>query len=119
LLVVSTFGSAHSHVIRTIKDHGSIWDPANVKPLSAPIFEGERSEGIAHEQLARQGSIPRETRFLHKLYSLAEIVEDSQKEAHAVVDGMSGVLPNSRSRLQQLEVLGYDLNTCMGERPSF
>ena len=56
------------------------------------------------------------TRFFHKLYSLGEIIEDLQKEARAIVDGISEGASQFPDRAwQQLEVLGYDLNTCMGE----
>jgi hypothetical protein len=56
------------------------------------------------------------TRFFHKLYSLGEIIEDSQKEARAIVESISeGATKFPDRAWQQLEVLGYDLNTCMGE----
>ena len=56
------------------------------------------------------------TRFFHKLYSLGEIVEDLQEEARAIISGISDGASQFPDRAwQQLEVLGYDLNTCMGE----
>ena len=56
------------------------------------------------------------TRFFHKLYSLGEIVDDAQKEARAVLAVISdGGSPFPDQAFQLLEVLGYDLNTCMGE----
>jgi hypothetical protein len=56
------------------------------------------------------------TRFFHKLYSLDEIVEDLQKEARAILEGISEGASQFPDRAWQvLEVLGYDLNTCMGE----
>ena len=56
------------------------------------------------------------TRFFHKLYSLDEIIEGAQKEAHTIVNGISEGASQFPDRAwQQLEVLGYDLNTCMGE----
>jgi hypothetical protein len=107
-----------SHVIRTIKDHGSHFGTLpNVKPLSASNFRGANAQRISlMNNLLAKVLFRERTRFLHKLYSLAEIVEDSQKEAHAVVDGMSGSVSQFPDHAwQQLEVLGYDLNTCMGE----
>ena len=56
------------------------------------------------------------TRFFHKLYSLGEIVEDAQKEAGAILAAISqGSSQVPDQAFQLLEVLGYDLNTCMGE----
>ena len=56
------------------------------------------------------------TRFFHKLHSLGEIIETLQREAHAVLESISeGSLPHPERAWQLLEVLGYDLNTCMGE----
>ena len=56
------------------------------------------------------------TRFFHKLQSLGEIIEDLQKEARAILAGISEGASRFPDRAWQLlEVLGYDLNTCMGE----
>jgi hypothetical protein len=107
-----------SHVIRTIKDHGSHFGTLpNVKPLSASNFRGANAQKVSlMNNLLAKVLFRERTRFLHKLYSLAEIVEDSQKEAHAIVDGISESASQFPDRAwQQLEVLGYDLNTCMGE----
>ena len=56
------------------------------------------------------------TRFFHKLNALKEIIEELQKETRAIVEDVSDgaqVLPDRAWR--ELEVLGYDLNTCMSE----
>ena len=56
------------------------------------------------------------TRFFHKLYSLGEIVEELQKEVREISGDISEGASHFTGRAwQQLEVLGYDLNTCMGE----
>jgi len=56
------------------------------------------------------------TRFFHKLESIDEIVDSLQTESDAVISGMSqGDVRSQQRAWQQLEVLGYDLNTCMGE----
>jgi len=56
------------------------------------------------------------TRFFHKLYSLNEIIEELQDEARAIVADISGGTPAVLNRAwQELEILCYDLNTCMGE----
>ncbi|HEV7968684.1 MAG TPA: hypothetical protein VGP19_13990 [Candidatus Acidoferrales bacterium] len=106
------------HVIRTIKDHGSHFGTLpNVKPLSPSNFRGTTAQRVSlMNNLLAKVVFRERTRFFHKLYSLNEIIEDSQREAHAIVDGISEGASQFRDRAwQQLEVLGYDLNTCMGE----
>jgi hypothetical protein len=106
------------HVIRTIKDHGSHFGTLpNVKPLSPSNFRGATAQRVSlMNNLLAKVVFRERTRFFHKLYSLSEIIEDSQKEAHAIVGGISEGASQFPDRAwQQLEVLGYDLNTCMGE----
>lgn len=56
------------------------------------------------------------TRFFHKLQSLGEIIEDLQTEARAILAGIAeGASEFPDQAFQLLEILGYDLNTCMGE----
>jgi hypothetical protein len=106
------------HVIRTIRDHGVHFGTLpNVKPLSASNFRGAAAQRVAimNNLLARV--IFRErTRFFHKLQSLGEIIEDLQTEARAILGGIAdGASKLPDQAFQLLEVLGYDLNTCMGE----
>jgi hypothetical protein len=106
------------HVIRTIKEHGAHFGTLpNVKPLSPSNFRGATAQrvSIMNNLLARVVFRER-TRFFHKLYSLGEIVEDLQEEARSILAGISGEASEFPDRaFQLLEVLGYDLNTCMGE----
>jgi hypothetical protein len=56
------------------------------------------------------------TRFFHKLHALKEIIEELQKETRVIVDDVSDGEPVFPDRAwREFEVLGYDLNTCMGE----
>lgn len=106
------------HVIHTIKDHGSHFGTLpNVKPLSPSNFRGATGQRVSLMNSLLAKVVFRErTRFFHKLYSLGEIIEDSQREAHAIVDSISEGASQFPDRAwQQLEVLGYDLNMCMGE----
>jgi hypothetical protein len=106
------------HVIRTIKDHGAHFGTLpNVKPLSPSNFRGATAQRVSlMNNLLAKVVFRERTRFFHKLYSLDEIIEDSQREAHAIVSGISESASQFPDRAwQQLEVLGYDLNTCMGE----
>jgi hypothetical protein len=106
------------HVIRTIKDHGVHFGTLpNVKPLSPSNFRGVAAQRVAimNNLLARVVFRER-TRFFHKLQSLDEIIEDLQREARAILAGIAdGASEFPDQAFQLLEVLGYDLNTCMGE----
>jgi hypothetical protein len=56
------------------------------------------------------------TRFFHKLHALKEIIEELQKETRLIVEDVADGAPVFPNRVwKELEVLGYDLNTCMGE----
>jgi hypothetical protein len=106
------------HVVRTIKDHGVHFGTLpNVQPLSPSNFRGATAQRISFMNSLLSKVLFRErTRFFHKLQSIGEIVEDLQKEARTILVGISegaSRFPDRTWRL--LEVLGYDLNTCMGE----
>jgi len=106
------------HVIRTIEDHGSHFGTLpNVKPLSHSNFRGATAQRISFVNNMLAKVVFRErTRFFHKLSSLGEIIENLQNDARAIVaDIAEGASEFPDRAWQQLEVLGYDLNTCTGE----
>jgi hypothetical protein len=106
------------YVIRAIRDHGSHFGTLpNVKPLSPSNFRGAIAQRVSFmDNLLARVLFRERTRFFHKLSSLGEIIEDSQKEVRVIVNGISEGASQFPDRAwQQLEVLGYDLNTCMGE----
>lgn len=106
------------HVICAIKDHGTHFGIVpNVTPLSPANFRGESAQKLALMNSVLAKVVFRErTRFFHKLYSLEEIVDKLQKEAGSVIARISdGDARFPDQAWQELEVLGYDLNTCMGE----
>lgn len=106
------------HVIRTIKYHGSHFGTLpNVTPLSPSNFRGATAQRISLMDSVLAKVLFRErTRFFHKLYSLGEIIEDLQKEVRAILADILAGTPGFPDRAWQLlEVLGYDLNTCMSE----
>lgn len=106
------------HVIRTIKDHGSHFGTLpNVTPLSPSNFRGTTAQRISRMDSVLAKVLFRErTRFFHKLYSLDEIIEELQKEVRAILaDRLEGTSGAPDRAWQLLEVLSYDLNTCMGE----
>jgi len=106
------------HVIRTIKDHGSSFGTLpNVTPLTPANFRGATAQRISFmSNMLAKVLFHQRTRFFHKLYSLNEIIEDLQDEASAIVSDIAGGTSAALNRAwQELEVLCYDLNTCMGE----
>jgi hypothetical protein len=107
-----------NHVIRVIRDHGVHFGTLpNVRPLSPSNFRGATAHRVSlMDNLLAKVVFRQRTRFFHKLYALGEIVEELQKEVGAIVAEISeGVTRFPEQAWQRLEVLGYDLNTCMGE----
>jgi hypothetical protein len=106
------------HVLDSIRDHGVHFGTLpNVTPLSSSNFRGETAQRIAFMNNLLARILFRErTRFFHKVQALGEIIEDLHSEARAILAGINeGVSEFPGKAFQLLEVLGYDLNTCMGE----
>lgn len=106
------------HVIRTIRDHGSSFGTLpNVSPLAPGNFRGATAQRISFmSNMLAKVLFHQRTRFFHKLYSLNEIIEELQDEAKLILSDMSEGTSAALNRAwQELEVLCYDLNTCMGE----
>jgi hypothetical protein len=105
-------------VIRTIEDHGSHFGTLpNVTALASENFRGTTAQRISFmDNLLAKIVFRGRTRFFHKLHALKEIIEELQKETRAIVEDVSyGALVYPGRTWRELEVLGYDLNTCMGE----
>ncbi len=107
-----------SSVIRTIKEHGSHFGTLpNVSPLVSSNFRGATAQRISRMSgLLAKVVFRGRTRFFHKLDSLGEIIDELQKETRSTATDVTDGSPAVTDRAwQELEVLGYDLNTCMGE----
>jgi hypothetical protein len=105
-------------VIQTIKEHGAHFGTLpNVVPLAASNFRGTAAQRISMmNSLLAKVVFRGRTRFFHKLDSLDEIIEDLQKQSRTIVGDVADGAPAFLERTwRELEVLGYDLNTCMGE----
>jgi hypothetical protein len=105
-------------VIHTIEEHGTHFGTLpNVTALSAGNFRGKTAQSISSKDTFLANILlGGRSRFFHKLQALNEIIEDLQGEAETVVHEVTegaALLPVQAWR--ELEVLGYDLNTCMGE----
>src|SRR5882762_4075143 len=105
-------------VIRTIEEHGSQFGTLpNVTALTSENFRGTTAQRISFmDNLLAKIVFRGRTRFFHKLHALKEIIEELQKEPRNIVEDVSDGAPVYPGRTwRELEVLGYDLNTCMGE----
>jgi hypothetical protein len=105
-------------VIRAIEDHGSNFGTLpNVTPLNSGNFRGTTAQRISlMDNLLAKVVFRSRTRFFHKLNALKDILEELQTETHAIVKDVSrGTLAFPDRGWKELEILGYDLNTCMGE----
>jgi hypothetical protein len=107
-----------SLIIRAIEDHGAHFGTLpNVTPLSPANFRGATAQRLSRmNSLLAKVVFRARTRFFHKLHALGEIIEELQAEARGITERV-----RSRDSLdldgcwRDLEVLGYDLNTCVGE----
>lgn len=105
-------------VIRAINTQGSnIGISPNVTALSASNFRGTTAQRISTmSNLLDKVVLRGRSHFFHKLQDLKKIIEELQKETHAIVEDVPqgfALFPGQTWR--KLEVLGYDLNTCTGE----
>jgi hypothetical protein len=105
-------------VIRTIDNHSSRFGTLpNVAALAYSNFRGKTAQRISFmSSVLAKITFCGRARFFHKLHSLAEIIEELQKKTRAIVEDVSNGMQLFPDRAwQELEVLGYDLNTCMRE----
>jgi hypothetical protein len=107
-----------SLVVHTIKEHGSHFGTLpNVSPLSSSNFRGTTAQRISTmSALLAKALFSSRTRFFHKLNSLEEIIRDLQKETRSIVVKAEQDSASFTERAwREMEIRGYDLNTCLGE----
>ena len=105
-------------VIRTIEEHGANFGTLpNVTALKVSNFRGTTAQRIStKDTFLAKILLGGRSRFFHKLQALREIIEELQDETHVIVRDVSDGAPMFPDRVwRELEVLGYDLNTCLGE----
>lgn len=105
-------------VVRTIKDHGSHFGTLpHVSSLSSSNFRGGTAQRISTmSALLAKAVFSSRTRFFHKLNSLEEIIKDLQRETRSIVVKVDQGTPSfTQKAWRELEIRGYDLNTCLGE----
>ncbi len=105
-------------VFRALEEHGRHFGTLpNVAPLNPEFFRGEAAQHIARKNgLLSKILFSSRLKFFHKLHGVAETVEGLQAEfrrsAEEIADGAS---LRARAEWQALEILHYDLNTCLRE----
>jgi hypothetical protein len=105
-------------VLWAMEEHGRHYGTLpNVEPLDAQNFRGVIPQRIARtDALLATVLFHGRTRFFHKLHALVEALDGIQRESSAAAealaeDGMGTLERECRA----LEVLDYDLNTCLRE----
>ena len=107
-----------SLVVHTIREHGSHFGTLpHVTPLASSNFRGSTAQRISTmSALLGKAVFSSRMRFFHKLNSLDEIITDLQRDTRSiVVKAAQGSPVFSERAWRELEVRGYDLNTCVGE----
>ncbi len=105
-------------ILRSLNEHGRHFGTKpNVVPLCADFFRSERAQQLARaNNLAFLLVLRANTRFFRKLGAIEETVaalrNEAQHIAGSITDGTTRALPTQWTRL---EVLHYDLNTCLRE----
>ena len=107
-----------SVVLRALEEHGRhCGPPPHVAPLRPEYFRSERARQIARSnQLLSRLLLGGRTVFWHKLGAIREVIAGLQSQArHVAGEIAAGDSPGARDRWIRLEILQYDLNTCLQE----
>jgi hypothetical protein len=105
-------------VLCAMEEHGRHYGTLpNVEPLAAENFRGALSQRIAQtDRLLATLLFHGRSRFFHKLHALTEALAAIQKQSHTAAEALAqdgfDWIPR---QYQTLEILDYDLNTCLRE----
>lgn len=105
-------------VLWAMEEHGRHYGTLpNVKPLDAQNFRGVNPQRIARtDTLLANVLFHGRSRFFHKLHALLEALDGIQKESSAAAEALAADgLGTLERECRALEVLDYDLNTCLRE----
>ncbi|MGB6431782.1 MAG: hypothetical protein WBF06_14445 [Candidatus Acidiferrales bacterium] len=105
-------------VLCAMEEHGRHYGTLpNVEPLAVENFRGVGPQRIARtDHLLASCLFQGRTRFFHKLHALIEALDAIQKESGAAAEALAGRGAATIEReCRVLEVLDYDLNTCLRE----
>jgi len=104
--------------LRALEEHGRHFGTLpSVAPLNPDFFRGATAQHIARKNnLMSRVLFPIRAKFFHKLRDLGEAVEDLDGEFQEASDEIaSGVSIHPVAHWQALDILHYDLNTCLRE----
>ncbi len=105
-------------VIRALEDHGRHFGTLpNVAPLDVKFFRGMTAQHLARKNsLLSKVLLSARSKFFHKLQGLMETLEELRGEFCAAADELSeGFSIHPESQWRELDVLHFDLNTCLRE----
>jgi hypothetical protein len=105
-------------VLRAIEDHGRYCGTLpNVASLRPEHFRSQRAQQVARTNLFLSRLVFRgRTLFFHKLGALREVIAGLQRQTRNVVDEIAlGNSLDAPAHWNRLEILHYDLNTCLQE----
>lgn len=104
--------------LRALEDHARHFGTLpNVAPLNPDFFRGETAQRMARKSsLLQRVLFSTRSKFFHKLRAIAETVEDLQGEFRQVAEEIAdGASLHPSAGWEALDVLHYDLNTCLRE----
>ena len=89
----------------------------NVAPLKPAFFRGETAQHFARKSsLLSKVLFPSRSKFFHKLSVLSQIAEELAREFREAAEELTeGRSWHPSARWEALDVLHYDLNTCLRE----
>jgi len=105
-------------VLSAMEEHGRHYGTLpNVEPLDAENFRGANPQRIARtDHLLSTVLFQGRSRFFHKLHALAEALDGIQKQSRVAARAVADIEePIVARHYRTLEVLDYDLNTCLRE----
>jgi hypothetical protein len=105
-------------VLRALNLHGRRFGTAPyVAPLCADFFRSERAQQVARgNNLRSLVSLHDRKRFFDKIRALGEVIAELQVQMRAIVSDIAeGTTLSMPEQWAHLEVLHYDLNTCLRE----
>jgi hypothetical protein len=105
-------------ILRTLEEHGRHFGTVpNITPPTPAFFRGEIAQRTARKSaLLCKVLFPARSKFFHKLRALGEIVEDLKGEFRETAEEIAeGASARPSADWEALDVLHYDLNTCLLE----
>jgi hypothetical protein len=104
--------------LRALEDHGRHFGTLpNVAALNASFFRGETAQRMARkDSLLHRVLFSSRSRFFHKLRALAETLEEIRVEFREAAEEIAyGASVHPAAHWEALDMLHYDLNTCLRE----